>query len=45
VLSDTDNVEFRLMTRFWSDTANVLQLAQDALRPRSFDDFVNDVFD
>jgi internalin A len=45
VLSDKDNAEFRLMSRFWTETANVLQLVQDTLRPRSFDDFVNHVFD
>jgi internalin A len=45
VLSDNDNAEFRLMSRFVSETANVLQLVQDTLRPRSFDDFVNHVFD
>jgi internalin A len=45
VLSDTDNAEFRLMSRFTSETANVLQLVQDILRPRSFDDYVNHVFD
>ena len=44
VLSDKDNAEFRLMSRFVSETANVLQLVQDTLRPRSFDDFVNHVF-
>jgi hypothetical protein len=45
VLSDKDNDEFRLMSRFVSETANVLQLVQDTLRPRSFDDYVNHVFD
>jgi internalin A len=45
VLSDKDNAEFRLMSRFVSETANVLQLVQDTLRPRSFDHFVNHVFD
>jgi internalin A len=45
VLSDKDNAEFRLMSRFVSETANVLQLVQDTLRPQSFDDYVNDVFD
>jgi internalin A len=45
VLSDKDNAEFRLMSRFVSETANVLQLVQDTLRPRSFDEFVNHVFD
>ena len=45
MLSDKDNAEFRLMSRFVSETANVLQLVQDTLRPRSFDDYVNHVFD
>jgi GTPase SAR1 family protein len=45
VLSDNDNAEFRLMSRFVSETANILQLVQDTLRPRSFDDYVNHVFD
>jgi internalin A len=45
VLSDKDNAEFRLMTRFVSETANVLQLVQDTLRPRLFDDYVDHVFD
>jgi internalin A len=45
VLSDKDNAEFRLISRFVSETANVLHLVQDTLRPRSFDDYVNHVFD
>ena len=45
VLSDKDNAEFRLMSRFVNETANVLQLVQDTPRPRSFDDYVNHVFD
>jgi hypothetical protein len=45
VLSDKDNAEFRLMSRFVSETANVLHLVQDTLRPLSFDDYVNTVFD
>jgi internalin A len=44
-LSDDDNAEFRLMSRFVSETANVLKLVQDTLRPRSFDDYVSHVFD
>jgi internalin A len=44
-LSDKDNAEFRLMDRFVTETANVLQLVQDTLRPRSFEEFVNHVFD
>jgi internalin A len=45
VLSDEDNAEFRLMSRFVSETANVLHLVQDTLCPRSFDEYVNNVFD
>jgi internalin A len=45
VLSDKGYAEFRLMSRFVSETANVLQLVQDTLRPRSFDDYVSYVFD
>jgi hypothetical protein len=45
VLSDEGNAEFRLMSRFINETANVLQLVQDTLRPHSFDNFVNHVFD
>jgi len=45
VLADKDNAEFRLMSRFVSETANVLQLVQDILRPRSFDGYVSHVFD
>jgi internalin A len=45
VISDKDNAEFRLMSRFVSETANVLHLVQDTLRPRSFDSYVNHVFD
>ena len=44
-LSDKGNAEFRLMSRFVSETANVLQLVQDTLHPRSFDEYVNHVFD
>ena len=44
-LSDKGNAEFRLMSRFVSETANVLQLIEGTLRPRSFDDYVNHVFD
>jgi internalin A len=44
VLSDKDNAEFRLMSRFVSDTANILQLVKDILRPRSFDDFIKHMF-
>jgi internalin A len=45
VLSDEDNAEFRLMNKFVYETANVLKLVQDTLRPRSFDDLVTHVFD
>jgi internalin A len=45
VLSDKDNADFRLMSRFVSETANVLQLVQDTLRPQLFDDYVKHVFD
>ena len=45
MLSDKGNTGFRLMSRFVSETANVLQLVQDILHPRSFDDYVNNVFD
>jgi internalin A len=45
VLSDKDNAEFRMMSRFVSETANVLQLVQDTLHPHSFHDYVNHVFD
>jgi len=45
VLSDKGNAEFRLMSRFVNETANVLQLVQDTLRPRSFDEYVDRVFD
>ena len=45
VLSDKDNAEFRLMSRFVNETANVLHLVQETLRPRSFDDYLDHVFD
>jgi hypothetical protein len=45
VLSDEGNAEFRLMSRFVSETANVLQLVQVTLRSHSFVEFVNHVFD
>jgi len=45
VLSDKDNADFRLMSRFVNETANVLHLVQDTLSPRTFDDFVSHVFD
>jgi internalin A len=45
VLSDDDNAEYRLMTRFVNETANVLKLVQDTLRPRTFEEFVKHGFD
>ena len=39
-LSDDDNADYRRMTRFANETANVLKLVQDTLRPRSFDQFL-----
>ena len=45
VLSDEDNAEYRLMTRFVNETANVLKLVQDILKPKSFDEFVTHGFD
>ena len=45
MLSDKDNAEFRLMSRFVSETANVLHLVQDILRPRAFDDYKKHVFE
>ena len=34
-----------LMTRFVNETANILDLVKDVLRPRSFDEFVTYGFD
>ncbi|MGB7913854.1 MAG: toll/interleukin-1 receptor domain-containing protein, partial [Rhodomicrobium sp.] len=45
VLSDEDNAEYRLMTRFVNETANILKLVQDVLRPRTFDEFKKYGFD
>jgi internalin A len=45
LLSDKGYAELRFMNRFVNETANILQLVQDTLRPRSFDDFVKHVFD
>jgi internalin A len=45
VLADDDNAEYRLMTRFVNETANVLKLVQDTLRPRQFEEFVKHGFD
>jgi hypothetical protein len=33
------------MSRFVGKTADVLHLVQNTLRPQSFDDYVNHVFD
>jgi hypothetical protein len=44
-VSNKGFAELRLMNRFVSETADVLELVQDILRPQSFDDFVNHVFD
>ena len=33
------------MTRFVNETANILDLVKDVLRPRSFDEFVKYGFD
>jgi TIR domain/Leucine Rich repeats (2 copies) len=45
VLSDDDNVDYRLMTRFVNETANILKLVKDILRPRSFNEFMTYGFD
>jgi internalin A len=45
VLSDDDNADYRLMTRFENETANILKLVKDILRPRSFDEFMDYGFD
>ena len=45
VLSDAANAEYRLMTRFVNETANILDLVQDVLRPRTFDEFMKYGFD
>ena len=45
VLSDADNAEYRLMTRFANETANILHLVQDVLRPRTFEEFETYGFD
>jgi internalin A len=45
VLSDAANAEYRLMTRFVNETANILDLVKDVLRPRSFDEFEKYGFD
>ena len=44
-LSDKDNADYRRMTRFANETANILTLVQDVLRPRSFDEFITYGFD
>jgi hypothetical protein len=45
VLSDDDNADYRLMTRFVNETANILKLVKDVLRPRTFDAFLKYGFD
>ena len=35
VLSDADNADYRRMTRFVSETVNILKLVQDVLHPRT----------
>jgi hypothetical protein len=45
VLADDDNAEYRLMTRFVNETANVLKLVQDILRPHTFEEFAKHGFD
>jgi internalin A len=44
VLSDAANDEYRFMTRFANETANILHLVQDILKPQSFDEFVKHGF-
>ncbi len=45
VLADDDNADYRLMTRFVNETANILKLVKDVLRPRDFEEFVKYGFD
>lgn len=45
MLSDDDNADFRRMSRFVTDTANILKLVQDTLRPREFKAFLDYGFD
>ena len=45
VLSDKDVAEYRWMARFVHETANILTLVQDVLRPRTFEEFVKYGFD
>ena len=45
VLSDEDNAEYRLVTRFVNETPNILKLVQDVLKPRSFEEFLKHGFD
>ncbi len=39
-MSDADNLDYRRMSRWWSELPNILKDVQDTLRPQSFDDFV-----
>jgi hypothetical protein len=40
VLGDRGFTEYRMMARFVHETANILELVQDTLAPRSFDRFL-----
>jgi hypothetical protein len=44
-ISDKDYTELRLMSRFVSETCNILHFVQDVLRPRSFADYAYQMFD
>ena len=35
------SADYRRMTRFVNETANILKLVQDVLRPRTFEAFVS----
>jgi len=39
-LADADNADYRRMVHWVTDTANILKLVQDTLRPRSFEEFL-----
>jgi internalin A len=45
ILSDAEIAERRIMRRFVHETANILRLVQDTLRPSKFDKYVDHVFD
>jgi internalin A len=38
--SDEDNADYRRMSRFVNETANILKLVQDVLKPQDFDAFI-----